>query len=465
MISEAELMELSFTGAPKISGELPGPATKKLWEQSCRFETPTRVGGSLLQFVWDEALGATIKDPDGNIFIDMAAGLGVNNVGHNHPKVVEAVMKQAPRLMHTIDMVSPMRSELSRKLSEIMPAGLRGNCFTAFDTSGSGAMETALKYAKMITKRIQMIAFQGGFHGVYAGSLALTASSRYRRGYEPLAPLVHHLPYGYCYRCFVNLTYPECGAACGRYVNYVLNTPYTGVSDPAAVIMEPIQGQGGYIDPPVEFVREAAAAAKKAGALFIADEIQAGFGRTGKMWSIEHYGVEPDMVVWGKGVAGELPLAGVTVKAEYQPLLEVGSQPATFPGNALACAVALANIDLMTDPQLELMKRAEEVGAEMKAFFQKAMDTSPVIGDVRGKGLMLSVELVRNKQTREPVAGEKAVGLMKALMSKGILSLICGRYGNVFRFMPPLTTPKNYSDKAIITFVNLVREWEKDLMV
>jgi 4-aminobutyrate aminotransferase len=349
-------------------------------------------------------------------------------------------------------------------MSEIMPPGLRGNSFTAFDCTGSGAIETALKYAKMITKRREILAFHGAYHGVYGGSLALTVSSHYRQGFEPFVPDSHHLPYGYCYRCFAGLQYPQCGAACGKYVDYVLNTPYTGITQPAAVVMEPIQGEGGYVDPPKEFVQQAAAAAKKAGALFIVDEIQSGFGRSGKMWAIEHYGVEPDMLVWGKGVGGELPLTGVTVRADYRSKLEVGSQPATFPGNALACAVAVTNIDIMTDPNLELMKRAEIVGSDIKAIFQEAMERSPIIGDVRVKGFMLSVEVVKNKETREPADGDKIFGLMTELIQKGIVNFICGKYGNTFRFMPPLTTPKAYFEKAATTFLKLLKEREKDLM-
>lgn len=463
MISEQELMKLSFPNAPCIAGELPGPKTKALWDQSAKFETPTRVGGMYLQFVWDEALGATVKDSDGNIFIDMTGGLGVSNLGHTHPKVVETIIRQAPKVMHTLDMVNPPRADLARKLSEIMPPGLRGNCFTAFDTSGSGAVETALKYAKMITGRREILAFQGAYHGVYGHSLGATVSPHYRKGYEPFVPNIHHLPYGYCYRCFVGLNYPDCGAACGKYVDYVLNTPYTGITDPACVIVEPIQGEGGYVDPPKEFLQHVAAACRKSGALFIVDEIQAGFGRSGKMWAIEHYGVEPDMLVWGKGVAGEIPITGVTVKEEYRAKLEVGSQPTTFPGNALACAVALKNIEILTDPKDELIKRAEVVGREIKSIFQDAADTSPVMGEVRGKGFMLSVELVKDKATRSPVDPDKTFQLMLALKDKGILNFICGRYGNVFRFMPPLITPRAYFEKAAAIFIDAVKERENSL--
>ncbi len=463
MIQEQELMILSFPDAPKIVGKLPGPKTKAIWDQSARFEAPTRVGGMYFQVVWEEALGATVKDPDGNVFIDMTGGLGVSNLGHTHPKVVDTILKQAPKVMHTLDMVNPPRAALAKRLSEIMPSGLRGNCFTVFDTSGSGAVETAIKYSRMITGRREVLAFQGAYHGVYGNSLGATVSPHYRQGYGPFVPDIHHLPYGYCYRCFAGLQYPDCGTACGKNVDYTLNTPYTGITDPACVIVEPIQGEGGYVDPPREFLQHVAAACRKAGALLVVDEIQAGFGRSGKMWSIEHYGVEPDMLIWGKGVAGEIPITGVTVREDYRPKLEVGSQPTTFPGNALACAVALTNIDIITNPKDELIRRAELVGEEIKNIFRRAAEKSQVMGEVRGKGFMLSVELVKDKATRTPVAREQSFDLMMALKDKGVLNFICGRYGNVFRFMPPLTTPKAYFEKAAAIFIELMNEREKDL--
>jgi len=465
MISEKELEKLSYPEAPRIvTGKVPGPKGQKIWDEAVKFETPTRVGGMYIPFVWNEALGATVKDPDGNVFIDMTGGLGTNNTGHTHPKVVETIKRQAEKLMHALDMANPLRTELAKRLSEIMPKGLRGNSFTCFATSGSAAVEIAIKYAKMITKKTEIIGFQGAYAGVYHGSLALTTSYHYRKGYKPFMPEVYHLPYGYCYRCFVNLKYPECGVACAKYVDYVLNTPYTGITEPACVIVEPIQGEGGYVDPPKEFYPIIREACNKSGALLIVDEIQAGFGRSGKMWSIEHWGVEPDILIWGKGVGGDQPLTGVTLKSDFQSKLEVGSQPATFPGNALSCAVALTNINIMTNEKDELIRRAEVVGGEVKNKLLSAVEKSPLIGEVRGKGFMLACELVKDRKTREPIAAEKSFGIMIKLRDNGVLNFICGRYGNVFRFMPPLVTPKAYFEKAIDIFLNILKEDEKDLM-
>jgi 4-aminobutyrate aminotransferase len=462
-ITEEELSELSYPDAPNIVTEVPGPKGKQIWEDALKYESPTRVGGYYLPFVWDEALGATVKDPDGNVYIDLTGGLGCNNVGHTHPKVVDAVIKQAPKLMHTLDMVNPQELELSRRVAEIMPGDLKDNCFTCYATSGSAAVEIAIKYAKYITKRPEIIAFQGAYHGIYHGSLALTTSYHYRAGYGPFMPGVTHLPYAYCYRCFAGLEYPSCGMQCAKYADSVINGPYSGVYEPAAVIVETFQGEGGYLVPPDEFFPMIRDICDRSGALMIVDEIQCGFGRSGKMWAIEHYGVTPDMVVWGKGVGGDQPLTGVSVHSKYQDLLDGGSQPATFVGNALSCAVGLANIEIMTDPNDNLMGRAAAVGDEILGKMKAAMDDSPVIGNVRGRGFYLSMEMVKNKETREPANNDIIMRIQGEMLEKGYVSFICGRFGNVFRLMPPLTTPHDYFVGAVDTLVATIKRYEAEL--
>lgn len=464
MISEGELSELNFPDAPKIvTKSVPGPKTKKMFNEAMKYESPTRVGGVYLPFVWESALGSTIKDPDGNVFVDLTGGLGVNNTGHTHPKVVQTIIEQAPKLMHTLDMPNAPEIELSKKLAAIMPGRLKNNCFTCFATSGSAAIEIAIKYAKYVTKRPEIIAYQGAYHGIYNGSLALTTAVHYRHGYGPFMPGVTHLPYAYCYRCFAGLDYPSCGMQCAKYADSILNGPYTGVYEPAAVIVETFQGEGGYLVPPKEFYPMIREMCDKSGALMIVDEIQCGFGRSGKMWAIEHYGVTPDAVVWGKGVGGDQPLTGVTMNAKYQEMLDPGSQPATFVGNALSCAVGVTNIELMTDPQDNLMGRAAEVGAKMLAKMEAAAKDSTVIGDVRGKGFFLSMEIVKNKETREPADGMKIFGLMTQMLEQGYVSFVCGRNGNVFRLMPPLTTPYDYFDAAVDALIATVKRNEVDL--
>ena len=266
--------------------------------ESAEFEPLTRGAGGF-PLIMEEGRGSTVKDADGNVFIDMAAGVAVNAVGRNHPKVLEAIQKQSSVIMHTTDATNVKRIQLAKKVSGIMPEGLKGHCRTSFAQSGSGAVETAIKFARHSTGRAQIIAFHGAYHGVWMGSAALTTGYKYRHGWGPMMPGVIHLPYGYCYRCSFNMTYPACDMQCAKHVDYVLNTPYTGADDVAAVIVESQQGEGGYVVPPPEFFQIIKKAAQKYGALYIADEVQSGAGRTGKMWSIEHTGVVPDMLTWG----------------------------------------------------------------------------------------------------------------------------------------------------------------------
>jgi len=460
MISEEELTKLSYPEAPKIvTAKVPGPKGQKIYDKSLKFQTPTRVGGMGLPFVWQEARGATVKDPDGNIMINMTGGIAVNNVGQCHPKVVAAIRRQAGRVMHTIDMVSIVNQRLSERLSEIMPEGLRGNCVTAYAASGSGAVETAVKYARFITKRTQIVAFHGAYHGVWGYSLAMTCGDHYREGWGPLAPYVIHAPYPYYYRWpFKVASEAECGEQAADYLDYLLNTPYTGANDVAAVFIEPVVGEGGYVVPPAGFLKRVEEICHKNGCLYVVDEVQAGFGRTGKMWSCEWDGVRPDMLVWGKGVGGDQPLTGVTLRRDLADKLEPLTQPLTFTANAVACAAALANIDIMTDKNDDLMGRAAVVGEEIKKKLSDFAKDSRIMGEVRGRGFMLAVEFVQDKATRKPVSGMAIGNLMWMMRDRGVLAFPCGRYGNVMRFMPPLVCTREHFNKAVDIFLDIVRK-------
>jgi 4-aminobutyrate aminotransferase len=456
MISEVELAKLSYAEAPKMVTRVPGPKVQKLMAESAKYEALTRGGGNA-PMIMEEGKGATVKDADGNTFIDMAAGVAVNAVGRSHPKVLETIRKQSGIIMHTTDITNPKRIELAKRVSGIMPEGLRGNCHTAFTQSGSGAVETAIKFARNYTGRSQFIAFHGAYHGVWMGSAALTTGYRYRHGWGSMMPGVIHVPYAYCYRCAYNMTYPDCDCHCAKYVDYVLNTPYTAADDVAAIIVESQQGEGGYIAPPAEYFQMIKQAAQKYGALYIADEVQSGAGRTGNMWAIEHNNVIPDMLTWGKGMGGDIPMAGVTFNSDINSALVEGSQPGTFAGNALACAVCLTNIDLITDPEMDLMGRASKLGTEIKGLFQEASKTVKLIGDVRGRGLMIGVELVTDKKSKEPLAPDVSNEIASKLLNRGVIMTPCGRYGNVFRFMPPLTVTREMAIKATNIMIDILK--------
>jgi len=457
MISEEELAKLSYPGAPEIVTKIPGPKAMKVLEEVPKYESLTRPGGADPP-VWDEGLGATVKDPDGNLFIDPTAGVAVSAVGRRHPLVIKAMEKQMGKIMHACEAVHTRRTELAKKVSGVMPEGLRGRCVSYFTQSGSGAVETAIKFAHRVTGKSQIVAFHGAYHGVWCGSGALTTGDGYR-GYGPMMPYVIHLPYAYCYRCCFGLMYPECGLQCAKYVDYVLNTPYTAADDIAALIIEPHQGEGGYVVPPPGYLEMIKKACDKKGVLFISDEVQAGAGRSGKMWSIEHSNVVPDMVTWGKGMGGDLPMAGLTLRADLASQLPESSQPGTFAGNALSSVVCMTNIDILTDKKYDLLGRTTQLGADAISELQAGARKTNIIGEVRGKGLFIGIELVKNKNTREPLPAETMGAILGELLNSGVIVVPCGRYHNVVRLMPSLVITREYLEKAISILLNICKKY------
>ncbi len=449
-MNEKELESLNFPDAPKIvSSTFPGPKAVAALALSARTESMAR-GGGRMPVVMDQAFGVTVRDPDGNTFIDLSAGVGVSSVGRCHPKVVEAIRKQSEIMMHAMDINSSRRTQLAAKISEIMPEGLRGDCITYFTQGGSDALEAAVKFAKRITGRHQIIAFHGGYHGVWHASNALTTGTAYRNGYSPFMGGVIHAPYPYAYRFPFDTTHKSAEQIAGEYVDYLLNTPYTAADDVAAVIVEPVQGEGGYVPPSPEFLQLLRKACDKSGALLVVDEVQCGAGRTGKMWAVEHSGVKPDMLTFGKGMGGDVPMAGVVMRSDLAAKIPDGSAPNTFAANSLSAAVSLTNIELLQDPELKLLQRAHDLGQEAQDYI-RGFDC-PFVGEVRGRGLMIGIELVEDKATREPLRGENLGKLMNYVLSHGVMMVPCGRYTNVMRVMPSLTIPRSLLFKALDVF-------------
>ncbi len=447
MISEQELAELSFADAPNIITDgVPGPKAAAMLAEAPKFESMTRGGGGF-PLVFDVGKGVTVKDPDGNLYIDVSAGVGVSSVGRSHPRVIETMERQSRILMHASDISNTKRGELAKMIASIAPPGLRNNCISYFTQSGSGALECAIKFARRVTGRNQILAFHGAYHGVWAASNALTTGDQYRKGYGPFMGGVIHAPYPYAYRFPLPLGDKTCEEVCGDYVDYLLNTPYTAADDVAAVIVEPVQGEGGYVPPAPEFFLRVKAACEKHGALFVADEVQAGTGRTGKMWSIEHTGVEPDMMTFGKGMGGDLPMAGVIMRKELAQQLDDMSQPQTFAANAVSSAVTMTNIAIIQEG--ELVERAAQLGKEVLERLQGASDKLPIIGEARGRGLMIGIELVTDKHTREPAGADTMMKVVMGLLANGIIMVPCGRNGNVLRLMPSLTITRDYMNKAV----------------
>lgn len=416
---------------PEIRMPLPGPKARALIAIDREFVSPSYT--RIYPLVAESAQGLWIKDPDGNVFLDFTSGIAVCATGHCHPLVVGAVQEQAGRLLHMsgTDFYYTAQIHLAEKLASLAPGP--GPTRVYFGNSGAEAVEAAFKLARWHTRRELNLAFFGAFHGRTMGALSLTASKTIqKKHYNPLVPGITHVPYATCYRCPYRLCYPSCGTACVEWIEETLFRTTVPPEEVAAIFVEPIQGEGGYVVPPPEFHQKLAEIARKYGILYVADEVQSGMGRTGKMFAMEHFGVVPDIIAVAKGIASGLPLGATLARAEIMNW-EAGSHASTFGGNPLACQAALATIRLLED---SLMENAVRRGEQLMAGLRELQKSMEPIGDVRGLGLMVGVELVRDRETRER-AGEWRDEVIRQAFHEGLLLLGCGQ--NVIRFCPALT--------------------------
>lgn len=423
---------------------LPGPKAKAIIERDAAVVSPSYTRGYPL--VIKRASGASVEDVDGNLFLDCAAGIAVNATGHCHPDVVRAITDQAQRFLHMsgTDFYYEVQVRLAEEIAAIVP--IEGGVRSFFGNSGTEAVEACLKLARHATGRPNVIAFLGGFHGRTMGSLALTASKPVqRRGFGPFTPGVYHAPFADCYRCPLGLTPDRCEAECLAFIEDQLFMHLVTPEEVAAIVVEPIQGEGGYVVAPTQFLERLRALTTEHGILLVADEVQSGMARTGKMFAIEHAGVKPDAIAIAKGVASGMPLGIAAARADLMTW-PPGAHASTFGGNPVSCAAALATIKLLRD---HLMANAADVGAHLKAGLTALMDKHPLIGDVRGRGLMVGVELVRDRQTKERATRERDE-VVNAAFRHGLLILGAGK--NAVRFSPPLVLTRDQADAAISIF-------------
>jgi 4-aminobutyrate aminotransferase len=435
---------------PDIKTQLPGPRAAALIAVDQAHVSPSYTRDYPL--VAEKGEGLWIHDPDGNVFLDFTAGIAVCATGHCHPKVVKAIKHQADRLLHMsgTDFYYTPQIELARKLARLAPG--EGSKKVYFGNSGAEAVEAAFKLARWFTKRELNIAFFGAFHGRTMGALSLTASKVIqKKHYNPLIPGITHIPYAYCYRCPYHVSYPECDIECVRWVEDGLFRTTMPPEEVAAIFVEPIQGEGGYIVPPPEFHVRLHQVAKKYGILYVADEVQAGMGRTGKMFAMEHFGVEPDIMALAKGIASGMPLGAMVAKADIM-VWEAGSHASTFGGNPVSCSAAMATIELL---EAGLMKNAEIQGNYMMTRLREMQKTMECIGDVRGKGLMIGVELVKDRESRKRAPLWRNALIQKAFR-KGLLLLGCGE--NTIRFCPALTVSTEEIEVCLTIFGECLKE-------
>jgi 4-aminobutyrate aminotransferase len=429
---------------PYIPMDLPGPRAAQLIATDEQYTSPsyTRV----YPLACERAAGAVIEDVDGNRFLDFTAGIAVCSTGHCHPRVVAAIQQQAAKLLHMsgTDFYYAPQGELAKKLAEIAPGSESKRVF--FTNSGAESVEAAFKLARYHTGRQHMLAFFGAFHGRTMGALSLTGSKVVqRRGFAPLIPLVSHIDYPNIYR-----------GSSSRDSLDQLNDLFKRTVAPqelAAIIVEPIQGEGGYIVPPPEFHRELRSLCDQHGILMIVDEVQSGMGRTGKMFAMEHWGVVPDIVCLAKGIASGMPLGAIIAKdsiMDWGP----GSHASTFGGNPVSCVAALETIKLLEEG---LMASAHTVGEHLKSRLAELMTRHKLIGDVRGLGLMIGVELVRDRATKEAASTERDE-IVQTCFRRGLLLLGCGV--NTLRFCPPLVVTKEQCDTAIAILDDVLKKWD-----
>jgi len=430
--------------APLIKTALPGPKAKALIERDKKVVSPSYTRG--YPFVMARGTGAVVEDVDGNLFLDCAAGIAVNSTGHSHPDVVAAIVDQAQKFLHMsgTDFYYEPQVRLAEEFNAIAPLGdSGGEKRSFFSNSGTEAIEAAIKLAKYATKRFGMIAFLGSFHGRTLGSLSLTSSKVFqRKGFGPMLPGVFHAPYGNCYRCPVGLKPEHCQAECLDFLEHQILVHLIAPDDVAGIVVEPIQGEGGYVVPEPKFHHRLREISKAHGILLIADEVQSGMGRTGKMFAIEHFGVEPDMVAVAKGVASGLPLGVTTARGDVMSW-PPGAHASTFGGNPVSCAAALKTIELL---KASLMKNAQEVGAFMMDRLKELQQKHQIIGDVRGRGLMIGIELVRDRVTKERATTERDK-VVDACFNRGLLVLGAGK--NAIRISPPLVLTKTQAETAV----------------
>lgn len=417
--------------APHLVENIPGPKAKKYLAKNEAF-----VSGSLphvYPLVIKEAQGCVIEDVDGNRYLDFASGIAVCSTGHCHPKVVKAIKSQAEKLIHICgaDFYDPQYISLAERLAKLAPGDSPKKVFLG--NSGAEAVEAALKLSRHHTGRSHIIAFFGAFHGRTMGAVSLTASKpKYHKGFGPLLPDVTHIPYGYCYRCPYNLTHPECDLACVDFIEDKLFAHTIDPGEVAAIFVEPVQGEGGYIVPPEGWLAKIRELCDKYGILLVADEVQSGIGRTGKIFAAEHWNVVPDIVCSAKALASGMPVSAMIAK-ESVMTWPPGSHGSTYGGNPVACAAAHATLDVIEGE--ELMENATQVGSQLLDKLNELKATSKLIGDVRGLGLMIGVELVKDKETKER-AGQEVEKVIQESFLRGLVLLPCGP--NNIRFAPPL---------------------------
>ena len=419
--------------------DIPGPKSAELLALSSKYEPHSMA--DQVPVVWDHAKGVWIYDVDGNKYLDFTSGVLVTNIGHSHPKHVEAIRQQAGRLMNCYSFPTPERIELSKRLVDLLPKNL-DRVFLL--TTGAEATEAAIRIAKRYSGKHEILGFSGAFHGRTYGPMSVAGNAGTRKKFGPPVPGGIIAPFAYCYRCIYDKKFPDCNFHCIKVLDRVVETNSSG--DLGTVITEPYQGGAGFINPPVGWLKELEKWAKERGLLLIIDEVQSSFGRTGKMFAVEWEEVSPQMICIGKGIGSGMPTSALVGEGKIFECMKPGEMSSTTGGNPLASAAAIAVLDIMKEE--DLPAKARIIGEYLQARFQELKQKYEFIGDARGIGLAIGLEIVKSKETKTP-APDITLKIIRNAASYGLMLGRVGMYGNVIRIAPPLVITEKECDLGI----------------
>lgn len=442
--------------APKLLVAPPGPKSKAIIDKDRKYVS--HAYDRLFQFTMARASGSAVMDADGNVYLDFSSGISVMNAGWSNPRVVNAIKEQAEKLVHSLanDAYYDNEADFAELLAKISPGGALESTF--FGNSGAEGVEAAIKLSRYYTKGSEHIAFMGAYHGRIGNALAMASRVKYKYGHGPFSPGFYFAPYPYCYRCWFKQEYPSCNMLCVDYLEKAI-LEFGGPSgDVASVFVEPIQGEGGYIVPPKEFLPRMRKLCDDRKTVLVMDEIQSGLGRTGELWECNSAGVVPDILITGKAAGGGIPMGAIVAKKQIMDVWRPGSHSSTFGGNGMSMAAGLAQVREIIEQ--DLPARAKVLGVHAMKRLNELKEKYEIIGDVRGKGLMIGVEIVKSKKTREPFYVPEIQGLA---WRKGLMMITAGMFGNVFRIAPPLIISQEQLDIGIDIFEEAIKDTQADM--
>jgi 4-aminobutyrate aminotransferase len=438
---------LSYPDAPRILTPPPGPKSRQLLADQARWETDAIGYPHYFPMAPRSAQGSTIEDVDGNRYIDWVAGISVLNLGHRHPRLVAALEAQSRSIWHALELPTEARVRFLEELQNALPGGLRNHARVIFSISGGDAIETAVSLADFAQRKRGTVAFSGAYHGVHGGVVHLTSGRRYHTTTSFAGGTVIRVPFPDPYRPVLGAN--EGAAGTISYLEHLISDPHSGVDEISSILVEPILGEGGYVVPPDDFLPSLREFCDRHGILLIADEVQTGLGRTGRMWAVEHAGVTPDILCIAKTIGGGIPVSMVAYRADLVKELPRGFHLGTYRGNPLALAVGTEVLKVLKEG--DLLERTRHRGAAVVERFRGIAQRHPTIGQVRGRGFMVGVEFVRDPATRAPW-GERAKAMRSELFARGVLMHTCGSWDQVLRFMSPLVIEDELLERGFVAF-------------